>query len=414
MEPRLNTGHEYRGENRAVPFAFESPFLRTRQLLDGIAPGLPEISMRLGEPQHGFPEFVSEIIALHGEAFCVYPPSSGIASLRAAIFDWLKARYALTGLATKQIGIVPLCGSREGLGLACVAARDYLTGRGKGFARAPRVLLPNPFYAAYAFAACLAGAEPVFLDCGARDGGLPDLDRLDRECLDDCIALYIASPANPQGGVMDMARWRAVLALAEKHRFMVFADECYSEIYRDQPPVGILQAARASDSFAWAVTFNSLSKRSGAPGLRCGLAAGDVEFLRCFAALRAVGAAQIPVPIQHAAAALLRDETHVAEGRARYNHKFRLAARAFGEAAMATPPGGFFLWLDVSRFGGGTTFARDLYASQGVSVIPGSYLSADISGHNPGENFVRVALVAGEAETGEALHRMARFMEAGL
>lgn len=387
-----------------------NPFQRLAGLLDGVAAGAEPIVMTIGEPRHPIPGFVGAVLQANLADFSRYPAMTGTAEFRNAVADWLDRRYGLAASIDRERGIVPLNGSREGLTFAAIWARDLLA---KPKSR-PAVLLPNPFYQTYAAAAHVAGAEAVMLDARSETGFLPDLDVLDPELLDRTIAVYYASPANPQGVAADLAAWEALIDLARRHHFFIFADECYSEIYRDQPPVGVLEAAhKLGTGYDKLVSFNSLSKRSNLAGLRCGFAAGDPEYLAAWARFRGLAAPQVPLPLQAVAAAAFADESHVEQNRRLYNEKFAIAERLLGPLlGRVTPPAGFFLWLDVSRWGGGLAVTRRLWAEVGVRVLPGAFLASDgSSGNNPGADYIRIALVddVGKVETG--LRRVATILE---
>ena len=373
----------------ALPSA--NPFERFAEMLDGVEPGADPVIMTIGEPRHAPPTFVGDILQDTLADFRRYPNIRGTDDLRAAIGDWLDKRYGLCGSIDRERGILPLNGSREGLSFAVLGARDYLVEKSDR----PAVLMPNPFYQTYAAAAHIAGAEAIYLDAGPETCFLPDLTRVPPETLDRTIAVFYASPANPQGAVARMQDWTDMIDLARRHDFFVFADECYSEIYRDMPPPGLLEAAHRADAgYERIVTINSLSKRSNLAGLRCGFAAGDAAFLSQWARFRGLAAPQVPMPLQAVAAAAFRDEGHVVENRRLYNEKFAVA-----EAVLSplfddvTPEGGFFLWLDVGRWGGGRAVATRLWRDVGVKVLPGEVLAADVGDHNPGRPYIRLALV---------------------
>ena len=271
------------------------------------------------------------------------------------------------------------------------------------------MLIPNPFYQAYAAAAAAAGAEPVFLPSPARTGYLPELAALDEELLARTIALYLCSPSNPQGAVADRAYLARAIALARRYDFLLFADECYSEIYGDEPPPGALETAFAQDgSFANVVVFQSLSKRSGLPGLRSGFVAGDPAFIASFGRFRNVACPQVPLPVQHVSVAAWSDEAHVEQGRALYRQNFDIADGVLGRRyGYRRPAGSFFLWLDMAAFGGGEEAAKTLWKDCGVKVLPGTYLARlEPDGSNPGKDHVRVALVHDADTTREALTRI--------
>ena len=391
----------------ALPDA--NPFQRLAALLGDTRPGADPIVLTIGEPQHALPPFTGEVLMENLADFRRYPPIEGSPAFRAAIAAWLDRRYNLGGTIDKDKGVLPLNGSREGLSFGAISARDQLA---KDVAR-PAVILPNPFYQTYAAAAHIAGAEAVMLDTGADTGFLPDLDALEPELLDRTIAFYVASPANPQGAVASLAYWQKLIGLARRHRFYVFADECYSEIYRSTPPPGVLEAAHAlGEGYSMVVALNSLSKRSNLAGLRCGFAAGDPEFLSRWVKFRGLAAPQVPLPAQALAVRAYGDEAHVIENRRLYNEKYEIAESLLSPIlGPVTPEGGFFLWLDVSRWGGAVSVTGRLWTEVGVKVLPGSYLaSTQADGRNPGDPYIRVGLCAPSALTGEALERVARWL----
>src|SRR5947209_8120141 len=372
-----------------------SPFMRLADLLGDIQPGMPPINISVGEPQHPVPSFVAPALARHTADFGRYPGNAGTDRFRQAVAGWLNRRYTLARPIEPLSEVLVLGGSREGLFLAAIAARRFVGQR----AGKPAILLPNPFYAPYSAGAVAAQCEPVYLDATAGTGFLPDLDALSNDLLARTVAFYLASPANPQGSVASRDYLARVAALAQRHGFMLFADECYSEVYWKEPPVGALEVA--GKDFANVVAFNSLSKRSSLPGLRVGFVAGDKRFIKAFLDLRAVSAPQVPVPAQEVAIAAYNDETHVEENRALYRAKFDLADQIIGKRyGYRRPAGGFFLWLDVSQHGGSEAVAQMLCREGGLRVIPGHYLARDgADGRNPGMGYIRVALVQDKETT---------------
>jgi aspartate/methionine/tyrosine aminotransferase len=379
-----------------------SPFVRLRELLGDSAPGKPAISLAVGEPQHGVPSFVGPVIAAHIDEFGRYPMNKGLEGLCEASADWLGRRFALPRPLDPASEVLVLNGSREGLFLAAIAAERWASGR----AGRPAMLIPNPFYAAYAAGAVAANCEPVYLPATAATGFLPDLDALSEELLSRTVAFFIATPANPQGAVADLAYLERTVALARRFGFLVFSDECYSEIYTQHAPAGILEAG--GPDFANVVEFQSLSKRSNLPGLRIGFAAGDRKFLARYLELRNVAAPQVPMPMQRVAIAAYGDETHVRENRRLYAQKFDLADQIIGDRyGYRRPAGGFFLWLDVSAQGGDEAVTLRLWREAGLRVVPGRYLARDqADGSNPGRGYIRVAMVQDQETTAEALHRL--------
>ena len=372
-------------------------FPRLRKLLDHHAPGGEAISMTIGEPRHAMPDFVGPILAANLDGFAIYPPNDGTPELRAAISGWIDRRY---GVAVEQDRLMVLNGTREGLYNACIALCPE-TKAGKQ----PVVLMPNPFYQVYAVAALTVGAEPIYVPATAATGFLPDYAGLAPDVLDRVTIAYICSPANPQGAVASRAYWTELLALAEKHDFIVFADECYSEIYRATAPVGVLDVAASVGANPERVfSFHSLSKRSNLPGLRSGFVAGGPEGMARIRKLRAFAGAPLPLPIQRVSERAWADDVHVAESLALYQDKFRAADEIFsGLQGFNCPEGGFFLWLPVED---GETAALKAWQETGVRVLPGAYLSRDTAGGNPGKGYIRVALVAPKQEMQRGLIKL--------
>ena len=283
-----------------------SPFVRTAELLADVKPGKPPINLSVGEPQHPIPPFVGPVLAAHLNDFGRYPANKGTERFRRAAAEWLERRYRLTRPLDPESEVIVLNGTREGLFLGAIAAKRYVPPR----AGTPAILIPNPFYAAYAAGAAAADCEPVYLPTTRETGFLPDLDALDEGLLARTVAFYLASPSNPQGAVADLAYLKRLVGLAQRFGFLVFADECYCEIYLNgSAPHGMLEAS--APDFGNVVVFHSLSKRSNLPGLRVGFAAGDRRFLARYVELRNIAAPQVPVPAQEVAIAAYGDEAHV-------------------------------------------------------------------------------------------------------
>ncbi len=373
----------------------EYAFPRLRRLLDAYAPGGDVVHMTIGEPRHPFPDWMAGIIAENVAGFGKYPPNDGTGALLDAIGSWLKRRFGISADPDRQV--MALNGSREGLFNAALALCPE-TVRG---AR-PAVLMPNPFYQVYAVAALAAGAEPVFVPARSETGFLPDYASLDAALLDRVAIAYLCSPSNPQGAVASRDYWAELIGLAEKHDFRIFADECYSEIWRDAAPASALQVAEEIGADPERVViFHSLSKRSNMPGLRSGFVAGGPQGVGRIRQLRAYSGAPLPLPIQAASAALWSDEAHVDASRALYQKKYALADEIFaGVPGYRGPAGGFFLWLPVPD---GEAAALKLWTETGVRVLPGAFLARDVGGSNPGKGYVRVAMVAPDDETRHGL-----------
>ena len=384
------------------------PFERIRTLLQGVSPAdLPAVSLAMGEPKHPTPAFIHAAITANMGGLANYPLTKGIAALREAIATWLTRRFQLPeGAVDAEQHVIPVNGTREALFAFAQAVVDRTADAA--------VVMPNPFYQIYEGAAFLAGAEPVFLNCTAENGFIPDFAAVPAAIWQRCQLLYLCSPGNPTGAVMPLATLQQVLKLAEEHDFIVASDECYSELYADEanPPPGLLQAAAAMGNTAWkrCVVFHSLSKRSNAPGMRSGFVAGDAAILQQFLLFRTYHGCAMPPPFQAASVAAWADEAHVLENRVLYRQKFAAVMDILAPVLDVTlPPAGFYLWPQTPV--DDTVFTRELFARAHVNVVPGSYLSREADGMNPGANRIRLALVAPLNECIEAAERIRRVVE---
>jgi aspartate/methionine/tyrosine aminotransferase len=364
---------------------------RLRALLDVHDGGGVPVHMTIGEPKHAFPPWVMDVIAQNAAGFNSYPPNDGSPELRGSIADWIKRRYGVGVDADTQV--MALNGTREGLYNAVMALCPETKNGHK-----PAILMPNPFYQVYMIAAISVAADPIMVPATLETGHLPDFAGLPEDVLNRTTAAYICSPANPQGAVATREYWVDLLALAEKYDFKIFADECYSEIYRDTPPVGALQVAHeVGADLDRVVIFHSLSKRSNLPGLRSGFVVSGPDTIREIKQLRNYAGAPLPLPLQAAAAAVWADEDHVIESRALYVEKYEVADRILGNVpGYQSPDAGFFLWLPVKD---DETAALKLWRETGVRVLPGGYLAQSVNGENPGKSYIRVAMVAPKDET---------------
>ncbi|SFO34807.1 Aspartate/methionine/tyrosine aminotransferase [Roseovarius lutimaris] len=373
-------------------------FPRLRSLLDAHAPGGEALHMTIGEPKHEFPRWIVDIIAEHADGFGNYPVNEGMPALLEAMSGWINRRYSVDFAPDTRV--MALNGTREGLYNAMMALCPETKA-----GQQPVVLVPNPFYQVYMVAALSVGAEPVFLNATRETGYLPDFTSLSEDVLNRVTVAYLCSPSNPQGAVASRDYWAELIALAEKYDFRIFADECYAEIYRDGPPVGLLQVAdELGADPERIVVFHSLSKRSNLPGLRSGFVAAGPESIKAMKQLRNYAGSPLPLPLQHAATAVWQDEAHVVENRRLYGAKYRVADEILGNLpGYRSPEAGFFLWLPVPD---GEEATVKLWQETGVRVLPGAYLSQEAGGVNPGKGYIRVAMVAEEQEMARGLNRL--------
>ena len=381
------------------------PFEKLRTLLAGVTPdpGLSPIDLSIGEPKHPTPEFIRAALAGALDGLASYPATAGLPALREAIAAWLMRRYppAQVDPATQ---VLPVNGSREALFAFAQAIVDPTRGRAL-------VVCPNPFYQIYEGAALLSGAQPVFLNATAASGHRMDFDALDGATWRDVQLVYACSPANPGGAVLRLADWQRLFELSDRHGFVIAADECYSELYYDEPrpPLGALAAAQqlGRSGFPRLVVFSSLSKRSNVPGMRSGFVAGDAALLKSFLLYRTYHGSAMSVSVQRASIAAWGDEAHVRANRAQYAEKYRAVLPLVRPPLDAyLPEGGFYLWMRTPIDDG--EFVLRLLRDYNVRALPGSYLSREAQGINPGANFVRIALVAPLTDCVEAIGRVAR------
>jgi len=395
MNPHLSQLHPY-------------PFEKLATLKQGITPPADKlhIALSIGEPKHATPAFIREALVAHMDGLTQYPTTKGLPELRQAIASWACRRFNIpAGQVDAETQVLPVNGTREALFSLVQAVIDPR--------KNPVVIMPNPFYQIYEGAALLAGAEPYYLNTLAENDYQPDFDAVPEQIWKRCQLIFICSPGNPTGTVLSVAAHLKLLALAEKYDFIVASDECYTELFDDEtsPPQGLLQSAwqDGNSQFKRCVIFQSLSKRSNAPGLRSGFVAGDAQVLQNYFKYRAYHGCPMPVPTQHASIAAWNDEQHVIQNRQWYRDKFTAFIEILQDICEITrPPASFYVWLKTPM--SDTEFAQQLFARQNVTVLPGSYLSRDSGGINPGSNHVRIALVAPLAECIEAAQRIKAFL----
>jgi len=395
MNPELDKLHPY-------------PFEKLAALKAGLQPPaeLEHIALSIGEPKHDSPAFVLEVLRDALPTLASYPQTRGSLALRQAITEWLTNRFQLPSASVDaERHVLPVSGTREALFAFAQAVVDRR--------RDPLVMMPNPFYQIYEGAALLAGAEPYYLNTSAANHYVPDFDSIPAATWKRCQLLYLCSPGNPTGAVLDKATLIKVMRLAEQHDFIIASDECYSEIYFDEarPPIGLLQAAAEAGNteFKRCMVFHSLSKRSNLPGLRSGFVAGDADIINRFFKYRTYHGCAMPPHHQIASIAAWQDEQHVKQNRELYRAKFDAVLEILQPVMkVSRPDAGFYLWPETPI--DDTEFAQGLYASQNVTVLPGQYLSRECDNHNPGQQRIRMALVATLDECVSAAERIKNFI----
>jgi len=395
--------------NNALNLLQPYPFEKLRALLAGVVPPADKraIALSIGEPKHTSPAFVAQALVDHLDKMAVYPTTLGIPALREAIAQWCERRFDVpVGWLDAARHVLPVNGTREALFAftQTVVDRDA-----DGL-----VISPNPFYQIYEGAAFLAGAQPHYLPCLDANGFNPDFDAVSAQTWQRCQVLFLCSPGNPTGALVPVQTLKKLIALADEHDFVIAADECYSELYFDEqsPPPGLLTACAelGRSDFKRCMVFHSLSKRSNLPGLRSGFVAGDAELIKAFLLYRTYHGCAMPVQTQLASIEAWNDEAHVRANRDLYREKFDAVLDILGPILdVQRPDGSFYLWPKVPM--DDAEFCRELFAEQHVTVVPGSYLSREVDGINPGARRVRLALVAPLAECVEAAGRIRDFMQ---
>ena len=418
MNPHLDLLHPY-------------PFEKLRQLFAGVTPNpdYAPISLGIGEPKHPTPAFIERALSHAMAGLAVYPSTLGGEPLRSAIARWLERRYGVPALDAAT-NVLPVNGSREALfGIAhCVInANKHANKHASKHAdtpgavhEKPLVVCPNPFYQIYEGAAYLAGAEPYFINSEPSRNFACDYASVPAAVWERTQLLYLCSPGNPTGATVSLEDWQLLFELADRHDFIIAADECYSEIYHTSTaPLGALEAAHklgrseGPHPYQRLVVFSSLSKRSNVPGMRSGFVAGDAAVLKKFLLYRTYSGGAMSPPVQAASVAAWNDEEHVQDNRNKYREKFHLVTPLLRQVLdVELPDAGFYLWADVRRTGlSDTEFARRLFADYNVTVLPGSYLARSAHGINPGQDRVRMALVAAVDEGLEAAQRIVQFCQ---
>ncbi len=403
------------------------PFAKMKTLLANSTPNpaYNEIKLGIGEPKHEPPAFVLDVLQQNLDSLSRYPTTDGLFELRQTIAHWLEKRFFLRHIDAHQ-QVLPVMGTREAIFSFVQAVvnphtEDNTDNRADTNAKSstktpqPTVVMPNPFYQIYEGAAILANATPYFVPCTSEDGFKGNYRAVPAEVWARTQLLFVCSPNNPTGSVMSLEDWEFILRLSDKYGFIIASDECYSELYFDEPPVGLLQACTAfgRDDYKNCIVFHSLSKRSNLPGLRSGFVAGDAAILQSYLQYRTYQGCAMPIPHQLASIAAWQDEKHVAHNRALYKEKFALWMQELSDLLeLRMPDAGFYFWLKVPELfaGDDEAFVKALYEEANIHALAGRYLSREVNGKNPGQGYIRIALVASVEESREAISRIRKML----
>ncbi|MCH2004154.1 succinyldiaminopimelate transaminase [Acinetobacter ursingii] len=388
--------------NSSLSLLHPYPFEKLNALFKDVTPAdLPLIPLSIGEPKHPAPEFVKQAIIDNFQHLSTYPNSKGLPELRQSIANWLTQRFKLNNISAED-HILPVTGTREGI-FSFVQA---LINRED----APYVVMPNPFYQIYEGAALLAGAKPYFINCTPENDYLGDFDAVPAQVWEKTALLFVCTPGNPTGAVLSKEQFKKLIQLSDQYNFVIASDECYSELWFDQAPVGLLEvcAEMGRNDYKNCIVFHSLSKRSNLPGMRSGFVAGDAELLKPYLKFRTYHGAAMPVQHQLASIAAWNDEAHVEENRQQYRAKFDLFQSELGNLLpLKKPDAGFYYWLQMDH---DEAFAKMLMEKAHIKVLPGRYLSRETDQGNPGENHVRMALVADLAQCEQVVQRLKKIL----
>ena len=372
------------------------PFEKLNRLLKDIKPSKEVINLSIGEPKLNADSKVLDILNKETNSFSSYPPMNAVPELSEAYRQYLKSHFGIENVTEDEV--CPVAGTREGT----FSIIQTLFNK-ENVKKKPYVVMPNPFYQIYGGATTLAGGEAKFLDCPEEDNFQPNLGSLESEDWQKCQILVLCSPNNPTGSVLPLSKLKDILDLAEKYDFYVVSDECYVDLYTSEESCpSILQASSGrSDRL---IALHSLSKRSNLPGFRSGFACSGKKTISAYKKFRSFHGVSVPLPIQKASVEAWLNYDFVAENRKSYNDKFSLAADMLKDkVSNVIPEGAFYLWLDVKD---GESYSKKILEKEGLIVLPGSYLSAEVNGFNPGEKYVRIALVYDFETTEEALKRI--------
>ena len=381
------------------------PFARLRKLMDGLEPpaDIQPISLHIGEPKHPTPSVLTDALIQHLDGLAAYPATAGIPELRQACAQWLMRRYSGVKI-NPDTEVLPVLGSREALFAFTQTIIDSST------EYQPLVVSPNPFYQIYEGSALLAGARVEYVNCRAPHF-MPQWQEIDQNTWPKVQLVFVCSPGNPSGAVMNLDEWKKLFDLQDKYGFVIASDECYSEIYfdDDNKPLGALQAAsQLGRTFDRLIMFTSLSKRSNAPGLRSGFVAGDNKLLADFLLYRTYHGSAMSLPTQYASIAAWNDEEHVIANRNLYREKFDKVIPILQQKfALHKPDASFYLWLNVPDCDD-LAFTQKLWQKAAIRVLPGRYLARNTPYGNSGAGFVRIALVSSVEECVEAANRMVK------
>jgi N-succinyldiaminopimelate aminotransferase len=365
----------------------EYPFYYLAELLKDIKKEPEEIiGLHIGEPKGDAPGEALDILNNHADSYSKYPTSKGESFLREAYTEWLSERFNACNVSPEK-NVLPVSGTREGIFSFIQSAIDTSK-------KNPIIIMPNPFYKIYEGAAIMAGAKPYFVNSIESEGFKPNFNEVPDSVWQDCQLLILCSPSNPTGYCLSKEEYQVLLTKAEKFDFLLCSDECYIDVYDSSisPPIGLLECEEISNVKSRSVVFHSLSKRSNLAGLRSGFVCASEETIKQLSLYRTYHGVTLSLPTQMASSWAWEDRNHVRENRLLYDKRFEAAISCFDSSDnVIRPDGGFYIWLKLPC--DDQLFAKSLYQDSGILSLPGSYLSKENEGINPGKGFLRLAVV---------------------
>jgi len=373
----------------------EYPFTRLRQLLKCTGEDTCFADLSIGQPYHKTPLFVKDLIYKEKDKWKLYPPINGISLIKKSYLNWLKRRFDVSGFFNEE-NIVPLCGTKEGLFSISMILNLNV------------ICMPNPFYQVYLGPAIANNMRKIFLNTNKKNSFLIDLNKLKKTLSRNPALVYFCSPTNPQGKIADYFYLKELIEIIRYYKSVLIIDECYIDIYYQKKPIGALEVCKKlGNNLNNIIIFHSLSKRSNVAGLRSGFALGDKKIIGYYKKFRSYFAPVMPIPIQVASAELWSDDEHVDSNRKKYKKKMDLANNIFKNYRhYQSPEAGFFIWLKVAN---GEGFTKKLFKKYSIKVMPGKYLAAG-KYKNPGQDYIRIALVHSLEKNKKALSKIAEFL----
>lgn len=361
--------------------------------------GIIPIDFGVGDPTVPTPEIVRKATkkGIINRKSSGYPSYTGASEFRQSIAQWTHKRFGVQMDPATEISST--IGSKEGVfnfAEGIINPGDY-------------VIIPTPGYPPYTRGTLFAEGIPYYVPLLAENKFLIDLKSIPEEVCRKAKILWINYPNSPSGAVAPLSYLKEVVEFGKKYNIIIASDEAYSEIYFSEPPHSILEITKEG-----VIVFNSFSKRSAMTCYRVGWVAGDKRIVDIFKKVKTNIDSGTATFIQDGAIAALSDETHVEKMRAEYRIKRDLLVDAFLRIKLpdCTPEATIYLWQKVPEGMTSVEFAQKLLSPEiAIVTTPGAWISDKTeTGLNPGEGYVRFALVPSLKNTREAARRIKKIL----